>query len=178
MRIPSKLVKTKDVASTNDIKEIILARISTKQAIIVATISLLSAVAVTGIANLDKIRNTENDKVRSEIIASSEERGYYEGRASLVESAFREAEEMDDNIRRNREKFQELHAKNIGALRKKERLEASKIRTEINELILNSNNRIQELERIRKEFRKGKFRLIPSYSKRHLIIQQQFNNAN
>src|SRR5215210_822201 len=111
MRVNSKTVKTKDVASTNEIKEIVLAKISTKQAIIVAVISLVSVVAVTMIAKIDKIRIIKN--------ALNEEIGYYEGRSSLVERAFRESENINE-IRRNREKFQELHNKVIDALRKEE----------------------------------------------------------
>ncbi len=154
-----KSVKTKGIALTNDTKEIVLAKISTKQAIIVAIISLLSTVAVTAIANLDKIRNTKN--------VISEEIGYYEGRASIVEQAFREREEeiqsqselaqqmgktktanhlkeLSNEVRRNHVKFQELHTKHLDAVQNDNRLSASKIKTETNEAIRELDHKLLE----------------------------------
>ncbi len=176
MKVNGKQVKTKNVTSTKDIKEILLAKLSIKQAIIVAIISLVSAVAVTVIANLDKIRNTKN--------VVSEERGYYEGRASNVEHAFCEVEEevrdyekLYDEVRKNHERFQELHIKSIDAILEGKRLEASKAKTDINELIRETNRRIEELEReigkLRKNVPKPKFRLIPNYGKQFLNIRKQ-----
>jgi len=163
MRRYNKPVKTKDAALTNDIKEIVLAKISTKQAIMVAIISLLSAIAVATIANLDKIRSSTN--------VVNEETGHYEGRASTVERAFLETEEelqsrsklaqrmgkldianhlnkLVDEVRRNHAKFQELHSRHIDAVQNGKRLSASKIKTEANEVIWELDQKLLEEDRL------------------------------
>ncbi|HEU0143635.1 MAG TPA: hypothetical protein VFQ47_02510 [Nitrososphaera sp.] len=162
MKPNNRLVKTKDSASTSDRKEIILAKISTKQAIIVAIIGLFSAVAVAAITNLDKIGTLKS---------SNEEIGYYEGRASFVEGAFNKTEEQIDlqseqarqlgdfetanhlkdianMVRRERTKFQERHKKHIGAIQSGKRLDASKIKTETNEGILGVDLKLLEIYKL------------------------------
>jgi hypothetical protein len=211
MKVNSKSVKTKHIALTNDIKEIVLAKISTKQAIMVAIISLLSAVAVTAIANLDKLRNTKN--------IVSEETGYYEGRASIVESAFSEEEEevqtmsklaqlegrleqanllkdLNNELRENHVKFQELHTRHIEAITNEKRLSASRIRAEANEVIWRSNRKGQEVlrylernkGRCEKKFQEAerrfrgceglRARLIPNYGKGLKNTQELVCNAD
>lgn len=135
-------------------KEVVVAKITTRQVVIVAVISLFSAVGVAFIANFDKLVSA-NSEVKEEV-------GYYKGRASNVEHAFHETEEalqarresaqtsgkleeanhlkeLTDEVRAEDIKFQERHSKHIEAIKNGKRLDASEIKTEANEAITKLN---------------------------------------
>lgn len=140
-------------------KEVAVARLSARQAVIVALISLLSAVTVAFIANFDKLVGEDG--------GVKEETAYYEGRAGNVTYAFREKEEelqarsesaqeagkleeagwmrkLADEVRAEEIKFRERHQRHLAALGSRKRLEASEIKTEANEAITKLNQRLYQ----------------------------------
>jgi hypothetical protein len=135
-------------------KEVVIARISARQAVIVALIGLFSAVVVVSITNLDKLMGTDNE-VAKEI-------GYYEARAGNVESAARrveaelqargasarqseDREEADqlmalaDEVRAVEKKVLEGHGRHLEAIKNGKRVVASEIKLEVNEEIVKLN---------------------------------------
>ncbi len=135
-------------------KEVVVARMSTRQAVVVAVMSLFSAVAVASITDLDKLAGV-NDEVSKEL-------GCYEARAGNVERAPRGAEEelrarggsarrggrpeeagglaaLADEVRAGHKRFLERHASHLEAIKSGKRLGAGEIRTEANEMIAQLN---------------------------------------
>lgn len=129
-------------------KEVVVAKLSIRQAVIVAVISLFSAVAVAFIANFDKLVGA-NPEVKEEV-------GYYEARAGNVERALREKEEelqaqselarengrleeasqltaLADVVRAEDVTFRERHDRHLEAIKSGKRIVASEIKTAANE---------------------------------------------
>jgi vacuolar-type H+-ATPase subunit H len=144
-----------DVNSARDFR---IARLSAKQAIVVAIIGLVSTVGVATITNLDKLKGKTSQN--EDVI------GFYEGRASSVELGFQNLEndlksqielaeqegntdlskqlkEASGNVRESEVRFQILKKEHIQALRDNQSLRASKILSEANEGISDLNAKLQ-----------------------------------
>jgi len=138
-------------------KDIAIARISARQAIVVAVITFCSAVAVATFTNLSKGVATPS--------GIAEMVGFSSGRATAVDQALVETEkeiqekrdaalsagntlavaqldEVKNDIRAVRAKVQQLHRKKMYALKDGKLLEASEITLEANEIINDFNDEL------------------------------------
>jgi hypothetical protein len=152
-----KSTPTKNAVSEKDLKEIVAVKLSTKTAIIVAVIGMVSAIAVAVIANSDKLASVKD--------TTGEEIGFHQGRASAVEHGFREVEgllkaqiesaqrqgdtetasnlkDIAAEVQKGATEFHESYKRHIEAVKDGKRVAASQILLETNEKLTDLNGKL------------------------------------